>query len=359
MKILFLGEPKSANTMSWVDGLRRHGCEVAIASARVADEGRDVFPLRNPSLPPRMRLLLGGGDLRLLIARLQPDLLLAYRVTSYGYLAAGSGFHPLVIAAQNEQITFMPKPFPLQKMVLGHFARRAIRDADLLHAWGPNIRDGLVRFGADEDRILLLHRGIDLSVFHPLDAPPPFDPERPVFVSTRSLTQEYLIDQLIHGFRKLVDMIPGASLVIIGGGPERERLERLSAELRLAGSVLFKGVLQRESLADELRKANFYVSIIPTEGVSSSLLEACACGIVPLVFDMQASRDVIQDQVNGVLVKDASPAALAETMSAAVGRPELRRVAYERNPAAMRSRFDAEANLRVFVDRYKALVKTM
>ena len=355
MKILFLGDPDSANTSSWIDGLRQGGCDVVVGSAR-SDGSAGVFPLGPSWLPARLRILFGRKDALALVERFRPDLVIAYRVTSYGYLGARLGFHPLAIAAQNEQITYMRHPFLPLKLLLERFARRAVAAADLFHAWGGNLRDGLLRFGADPDKILVLHRGVDLSVFSADLAARSYSAASPVFVSTRALAPEYRLDQLIRAFKLLVGELPGARLEIIGDGSERGRLEDFAKDLGLADKVSFLGRLPRREVAARLAAAEIYISLIETEGVSSSLIEACAAGLTPILFDMPASRDLVQDGVNGFLLDDiSSPARVAAAMRRCAEAVELRRSAAVLNAKLAQERFDNRRNLAAFVERYRQL----
>jgi glycosyltransferase involved in cell wall biosynthesis len=356
MKILFLAEPDSANTRAWAAGLCALGCEVRIGSVRVNAPSADgkVIPLGPRSLPARLRLLLAGGDLRRAIAEFKPDLLLAYRVTSYGYLAAGSGFHPLVVAAMNEQIIYQPRRIWVRTKLLTYFAKFAIAHANLLHAWSPNIADGLRRFGARNEQILILHRGIDTELFSPAITPRIGDPAAPILISTRALHAEYRVDDLLRVLAELRQRLPGARLVIAGEGPERPALAALAKKLGIDDAVEFIGVLSPDKVVERLRQADFYVSLIRTEGVSSSLLEACACGIYPVVTDMPASRHFPGND-GGLLLPELTPAEIAVHMADLLADSRRRQDAVQRNLATVRETFSREHNLRRFVEAYQGL----
>lgn len=355
MKILFLAEPDSANTRAWADGLRALGCEIRIGSVRVNAPSADgsVIPLGPRGLPARLRLLMAGGDLRRAIAEFKPDLLLAYRVTSYGYLAAGSGFHPLAIAAQNEQIIYQPQPTWWRTRLMTRFAKFAISHADLLHAWSPSIADGLRRFGAKDEQIMVLHRGIDTALFFPSDKPP-LRMLDPVLISTRALHPEYRLDELLRVFAVLHKTIADARLVMVGEGPERPALSALAKELGIVKAVEFTGSLPPDQVAERLRQADFYVSLIRTEGVSSSLLEACACGVYPVVADMPASRHFPGND-GGMLLPELPTAEIAARLGKLIANPGRRQDAVTRNVCAVRETFDRDRNLRRFLEAYREL----
>jgi glycosyltransferase involved in cell wall biosynthesis len=357
MKILFLGEPSSPNTMSWVEGLRELGCEVVLASTR--SDGTDgVWPIGPVGLPAKLRALLGAADVKHLVRDIQPDILIAYRITSYGYLAAKSGFHPLVMAAQNEGIVFLRTPSWWRRKLLERFARFAIGEADMLHAWSPNIRDGLLEFGAEGNKILTKHRGIDLSgVPEKPRNGRKFDPERPVFVSTRSLYPEYKIDTTLKAFRRILDYIPEATLKIAGDGPERAALEALAEELEIKDNVAFTGRLPREKLDAELKTSDIYVSIIATEGMSSSLIEAVAHGLLPVVWDMPASRTLVENGVNGILVDDDHMDDIASAMGRAAAEFADFEPALAKAAEKTKNDFDRRENIAAFLKEYERLPK--
>jgi glycosyltransferase involved in cell wall biosynthesis len=351
LRILFLGEPGSANTISWVNGLKELGCEVHIASARF--EGFEgVYPIGSSLLPPRLRILTGTSRVRKIICQLKPDILICYRVTSYGFLGAISGFHPLVTAAQNEQIAFAEKPNSWLKKLLEFFARKAIKEADLLHAWSQNVSSGLKKYGADDEKILCLHRGIDTGIFN-LDGRKPGNIEAPRLISTRSLYPAYNLDVLIKAFAVFLEKYPKAELVITGDGPEKEKLIELGNALKISENISFKGRLSPQEIADELRAADLYIALVETEGLSSSLLESCACGVFPMVMDMPGSRVIIDAQeANGILLPNLDSKVIAEKMLELWSDKERIDMAMKFNNSIIIEKFDRNKNLTTFVNYY-------
>jgi len=354
-RILFLGDFQSANTASWIEGFREAGAEVIAASAR--PEGRQgIYPLGPSGLPPRLRMLLGKKDLRKLIDSFKPDVVIGYRVTSYGYMAAKSSFHPIVVAAQNEQITFLREPNWLRQKFLTYFARRAIKSADLLHAWSSNILEGLKKFGADEKKILLMHRGISTDIFT-ASGNRVFSSKSPRIVSTRSLYPEYRLDELIRSFVVVKSRYPDAKLSIIGSGPEKQNLEKLAQSLGVAGGVSFPGKLKQTEIAVMLSESDIYVSLIDTEGLSSSLLEACSCGVLPVVSDIPASREIIKNGENGILITVENPEETGNIICTSFENRQLRERCATHNPELIQERYDRKKNIAAFIAHYRKLCK--
>ncbi|MCX6983326.1 MAG: glycosyltransferase family 4 protein [Lentisphaerae bacterium] len=353
LKILLCADDASANTVSWASGFRELGCEVVVVSVRARKSCDGTIALGHRMLPPRLRFLTSIGKLKKIIKAEKPDILIGYRITSYGFLSSCTGFTPLVLAAQNEQITYLPEPSYWREKILGFFARRAIRKANLIHAWSPNIKDGLKKFGAKDEQIFVMHRGIDLTVFFPGNRK--YDRTRPVFISTRTLAREYRIEHLIEAFSLLLRDKPEAQLRIIGEGPEKENLLKFAGELGISGNVAFLGKLSPAEVAEKLRDSDIYVSTIQTEGISSSLLEACASGVFPIVGDIPSSRAIIRNMNSGMLIPELTPMQLADVMLKSSDDEAMLNSATEANLDTVRRDFDRHKNIGKFIELYSRL----
>jgi glycosyltransferase involved in cell wall biosynthesis len=96
-------------------------------------------------------------------------------------------------------------------------------------------------------------------------------------------------------------------LLMIGDGSLRPALERLVADLGLAGRVVFPGLLPREQLVPYLHAADAFALSSRYEGMPMSLLEAMATGLPAVSTDVGEVDRVLRDGVNGRLVAGAEP----------------------------------------------------
>jgi glycosyltransferase involved in cell wall biosynthesis len=76
-----------------------------------------------------------------------------------------------------------------------------------------------------------------------------------------------------------------------------------------------------------LNLADIMVSIPPSDGMPQSLYEAMACGTYPILGNLAQYQEMVQDGINGRLVKIGDVGALAEAMGWAADHPEKRKVA--------------------------------
>ena len=121
-------------------------------------------------------------------------MIIAERTTSYGFLAAISGMHPIAIAQQG-RTDLWPEGsilLPFKKFIQKH----AFKKADLIHAWGPVMTISMKAIGVDMSKVLVLPKGIDLSLFSPTTN----HSNKIEAIITRSLQPEYRHDSILKAF---------------------------------------------------------------------------------------------------------------------------------------------------------------
>jgi glycosyltransferase involved in cell wall biosynthesis len=177
----------------------------------------------------------------------------------------------------------------------------------------------------------------------------------PVIISTRKLEAIYNLDQLVEALPAIGAGDPRAEVVIVGDGPERSRLET-RARASLGGRVTFTGMIPHGEIAARLGGAAVYVSTSLSDSTSVSLLEAMAAGAFPVVTDIEANREWIDDGVNGYLVPVGASGALAARVLAALADPQLRAGAAAENTRRIDTRAIWEKNMELVENRFARLI---
>ncbi|MGH4012314.1 MAG: glycosyltransferase [Pseudonocardiaceae bacterium] len=195
-------------------------------------------------------------------------------------------------------------------------------------------------------KIEVIHNGVDparFSVGHGtarevgLAAELGIDPASPVIAVVAVLRPEKDHETLLRAMGSVVDEIPDARLLVVGDGPLRGRLGDLSAELGLAGAVVFTGsrndVGRLLTMVDVVVLSSYTVECFPM-----AVLEAMACGIPAVATAVGGVPEMIDDGVTGYVVPPRDSRALADALiktlhdperAAAMGRAARRRVESE------------------------------
>lgn len=131
--------------------------------------------------------------------------------------------------------------------------------------------------------------------------------------------QAFLLDVLEILLRKYQ---AEARLVLLGDGPLRSLLREKMTKKGLEGYVEMPGNVS--DVAAYFHSADVYVHSAWYEPFGLVLLEAMAAGLPVLALDGRGNRDIIQDGVNGFLLKEADPGLFARTILMLRDNPILR-----------------------------------
>lgn len=176
-------------------------------------------------------------------------------------------------------------------------------------------------------------------------------PPRPRVMFTGRLHPQKNLDVLIDAW-PAVARATAARLILVGHGPERERLEEKARVLGISERVHFLGSV--DDPADALRAADLFVLPSVAEGMSNSLLEAMATGLPCVASDIGGNEDLVENE-SGVLVSTGTAERWAEELVALLGDDDRRR----NLGARARSRIEREFALAKVVARYVELYRSL
>jgi glycosyltransferase involved in cell wall biosynthesis len=112
-------------------------------------------------------------------------------------------------------------------------------------------------------------------------------------------------------------------VVIIGRGPDEERLRQLAADLRISESVSFLGSVPNENLCDYLADADVYVFPSLTEGWPKSVFESMVMGKPIVASKIAGIAEVLEDGKSAILFEPSNPKDLAAKILKASDDKEL------------------------------------
>ncbi|MYT74032.1 MULTISPECIES: glycosyltransferase family 4 protein [unclassified Streptomyces] len=160
------------------------------------------------------------------------------------------------------------------------------------------------------------------NAVHSLDQVPSGHAARIVVAAGRLFPQKGF-DLLIPAWAKLVEAYPDWQLRIYGTGEKKAQLRALIEEHHLYNHVFLMG--HSERLDDELAKASVYVLSSRFEGLPMVMIEAMAHALPVVSFDCPTGpSDVLTHGVDGLLVPEQDPDALADALSRLMADRELR-----------------------------------
>jgi glycosyltransferase involved in cell wall biosynthesis len=138
--------------------------------------------------------------------------------------------------------------------------------------------------------------------------------EGPVVGTVGRLVERKGHHDLLEAWPSVLDKFPGAELVFVGDGPERESLRRHASELGVESSVHLLG--RRDDVPALLALFDLFAFPSHYEGLPGALLEAMCAGLPIVTTPVDGCAELIEDGENGVHVPVQEPEGLAAAIVA-------------------------------------------
>lgn len=178
-------------------------------------------------------------------------------------------------------------------------------------------RSDLLELGIKASKIIMIPPGVDQTKFHPTNKT-----DFPSLVYFGGLRSYKRPDESIYLLKNIIQKFKGLRLFIIGSGPEFNNLKQLTNHLKLQDSIDFKGRLSNEDLSNIVASSWLNIHASVTEGWGYSILEASSSGTPTVAYAVPGVVDTIENDINGVTVKDGDRNALADSAIKILSNPK-------------------------------------
>jgi glycosyltransferase involved in cell wall biosynthesis len=348
LRLCYLADAPYIHTHRWVRHFVERGWEVHVVSFRpTAIEGASVHYVSGYEWLGKLRYLLRIPRVRRLVHDLQPDLLHALHLTSYGFLAVLCDVRPTVVSVWGTDVLEAPRLSPFHYLI----TRYALRRADHITATGLRLAEAAARYAPAGKPVTVVPYGVDLREFRPR----PQEQRREVVVgAVARLSKEKGLHYLLEAFAVAAGRHPQARLVLAGEGPERRRLERLTARLGLGARVRFLGEVPHEQVPEVLQGLDIFAMPSTYEGFGVAALEAEAMEVPVVASRIHGIPDVVVDGETGLLVPPRDRQALASALEHLATDGDLRRRLGQAGRAFVAEHYSWEANTAQMEALYEA-----
>lgn len=319
MRVVYLADAPYIHTRRWVEHFARAGWDAHVVSFRPAQiPGATVHHVGGLERLGKLRYLAHARRVRRLVRQLQPDLLHAMHLTSYGFLAALCGRRPLLTSVWGTDVLEAPGLSPLHNRITRH----ALAKADQITATGLRLANATLPYAPEATPVTVVPYGVDLAQFVPQPRGPANGPI--VVGSVGRLSPEKGLDVLLRAAGNLLGNGVAIRVVLAGEGPGRDTLTRLAAELGIAEAVDFLGEVEHADVPATL--AGFDIFAIPStaEGFGVAAIEAAAMTLPVVGSDVHGIPDVVANGRTGILTPAGDAAALAASIRRLAEDAELR-----------------------------------
>ena len=192
---------------------------------------------------------------------------------------------------------------------------------DRIVGCSEGVRQALLAMGMPAERTIAIPNGVRLEPFADADAHP-FAQRIPGIVMVARFSKQKDHVALLRAVALLRDRGLSPPLLFAGGGKDlhRKPLEKLAIELGIAPQVRFLGVVR--NVPELLKTHQLAVLATHYEGMPLALLEGMAAGCAVVGSAVPGVREVLEDGIDGLLVAESDPVAMADALERVLRDPE-------------------------------------
>jgi glycosyltransferase involved in cell wall biosynthesis len=287
--------------------------------------GRPVHLAKGLALLPRSLQLFQR------VQRDQPDVVHIY----WGHYPAIFGwlvleYAPRVVVSLSLSAGDLLCDFP------GSFA--VARRAHLVSTWAAVNVPTLAARGVSPEAVHVSWQGLDVEKIRGRHFV-----KTPLRVVTASrLVAEKGMDDVIRAFARVVSKHPAATLVVLGEGPDRRRLEKLAGTLGISDVITFRGHVNHDEVFEELARAEVFLLLSRYEGerLPNVVKEAMACRCFVVTTATPGIDELLKDGTHGRVVPLGAWEQAAQLATDAFDDPQTARIIGEAAHAHILENFD-------------------
>jgi glycosyltransferase involved in cell wall biosynthesis len=369
MRILLLSDTYSEHTEKWALSLAKSGVQVGLFSFNKASYNWYAAIPNIELLFEPTEVISGTGIgeklgyfkylpvLKAKIKTFKPDILHAHYATSYGLIAALSGFRPFVVSVWGSDVF----DFPKQNFIYKRILKYVLNKASAICSTSICMKDEARLYTGN--RIDVIPFGIDINKFNRTENQLPLsDPGKVVIGNIKPLESKYGIGILINAFHELVKRYPdkSLSLYLIGEGSEKESYQKLTEKLGINQQAIFTGRIAHHEIADYHRKIDIFVSlsVLDSESFGVSLVEAMASKSCVIASDVAGFKEVMGGNNDcGYLVSKSSVTEAAEAMSMIIEQPQQALLKADKARQRAVALYNWDDNVKQMIGVYSQLLK--
>ncbi len=171
-----------------------------------------------------------------------------------------------------------------------------------------SIKEGLQALGVPNNRVHFITNGVNVDFFVPTSTPV----NTPEILCVGRMVEEKDHTTLLKAFSIVQKQIPAARLHLVGDGPLRGKMQKLSSMLGLEQNIIFYG--SSSTVREHMQAAKMFVLSSISEGTPNVLLEAMASGLPIVATAVAGIPDMVEHEKQGLLVPPRRPEELAKAM---------------------------------------------
>jgi phosphatidyl-myo-inositol dimannoside synthase len=231
-----------------------------------------------------------------------------------------AGVHRVVAITHGHEV-WWSKIFPFSLAM-----RRIGRSVDVITYLGDFTKNSMRPALGENPELVRIAPGIDTKLFHPMkkdrELLQKYDlANKKVIVCVGRLVHRKGQDRLIQALPKIHQSHPEATILFVGQGPYRKKLDQIAQSLSLTDSIRFVGRVANEDLPRYFALGDVFampsrtrLAGLEVEGLGIVYLEAGSCGLPVIAGNSGGAPDAVREGETGLVVDGNDPDAISHAV---------------------------------------------
>ena len=341
MKICYIGNAKSIHVKRWTKWFAERGHEVHLITDRPDNiEGVKIHTVRFGRNP--ITFLIEALQVKNLVKKINPDILHAHYITSYGFFGAFANHHPFVVTGWGADILIEPYRIPLIKYLAKYVLKKAdyvtvfsgfllkniygitknIKNIDIITPW--RVEDYTKYSGDDTTKLIKKFRKELKIQNHSF-----------VVLSPRNMQPVYRIDKIIKAVPAVVKNYPKTLFIFLKGDADEnyyQKNKELIHKLSLDKNVrIVEKWLNEKEMAAIYKLSDIVISIPEKDQFSGVVRESMIYGVVPVISDLPIYKELLKEGENAFFVSGKSSSEIAYKIIYCIENPDILKKIKDKN----------------------------
>ncbi len=238
---------------------------------------------------------LNALHLRKIVKKIQPDVINVHYASGYGTLARIAGLKKYILNVWGSDVF----DFPYESKLKMNIIKKNLNNAFQIASTSEVMKEQVLKLIKPSREIVVTPFGVDTNIFVPSKK----RSDNFIVGTIKTLSPKYGIDVLIRAFDYAVSLgMNNAQLIIVGGGEQRDELEKYARSLPSGEKITFIGPVEHADVPSWLTKFDLYVALSERESFGVAVVEAESCGVPVVVSNVGGLPEVVQDTVSGFII---------------------------------------------------------
>lgn len=217
-------------------------------------------------------------------------------------------------------------PIPALRPAIKLLEKKVYSSVDMILTLTPKLSQYVINLGAKESKVTVLPFPVDTNHFHPdIDCSEirhkwGIADSEPVILYMGTLFDFSGLDEVIHLFPQILEQFPEAKLLIVGDGPQRNKLEAFITGLKLEGKVIITGFQPYETMPQFINLASicllpFVMADATRDIFPGKITQYLACARAVIATPLPGLVALIPGESQGIIYANSPDEMIKQTLS--------------------------------------------